>query len=202
MGTDMIAVVGLEGEPALEIQPVTTRRHRVVDYHLIHPFVKRIIRLAEEHSRERRHVRRKAFRRTLRPRDTTATLMLGAASAGLAVVMLIVTILGACGIAFPPWTVPRQVMVEATLPPSTVVSGSAPVTAKRVPLLVPSGRVVFVPSGDCHWLLLLGALLGGIGLAASLRRREFSWLSAIGFLLMLLMMEFVVACDMLMTLAP
>ena len=74
--------------------------------------VERIIRSSEE--RDQAHLA--AFRGRLLPRETMATLMLGTASAALAIVMLIVTLLGLLGISFQPWSEPREVMVETTPP--------------------------------------------------------------------------------------
>jgi hypothetical protein len=157
--------------------------------------VERIIRSSEE--RDQAHLA--AFRRRLLPRETMATLMLGTASTALAIVMLIVTFLGLFGVSFQRWSKPREVMVETTPPEFT--RRFDPLTNSYVsePVLVSAGRI-FVPSPECDLLACFGFVLGGIGLAESLRRRKFSWLSAIGFTLMLLMMLIVVACGTLMTL--
>jgi len=137
----------------------------------------------------------------LGPREDLATLMLGTASVALAMVMSIVTLMGLRGISFPPWSVPRDVMVKASPPRFTDVYDPVSRRYAAVPKLVSSGKV-FVPSSVCCGLAFLGLVLGGIGLAVSLRRRKLSWLSAIGFTLMLLMMAIVIACDTLMTLSP
>jgi hypothetical protein len=92
-------------------------------------------------------------------------------------------------------------MVEATPRRFIVIYDSVSGTYKSVPDLVSSGRV-FVPSDDCQRLAWVGLVLGGLGLAVSLRRRKFSWSSAIGFTLMLLMINIVGACDTMMTLRP
>jgi hypothetical protein len=125
-----------------------------------------------------------AVRRRLLRRETLATLMLGTASVALGIVMFMVTLLGLAGIPFRPWSEPRERFVETT-PEHFVSAGS-----------------VFVPSPECDQLAWFGFALGGLGVALSLRRRKFSWLSAIGFSLMLLMMLVVVACDSLMILRP
>ena len=157
----------------------------------------RIIRYAEDCEQ----ARLRAFRRRLSPRETMATLLFGTGSVTLGIGMLIVTLLGLLGISFQPWSEPRIVMVEAT--PRQFTSRFDPKTKNYVTeaVLVSVGRV-FVPSPDCVLPQLMGYVLGGIGLAVSLRRRKFSWLSAIGVTLMLLSMMIVVACGTLMRLEP
>jgi len=117
LDADKITVVGMDGGHALEIQPLATRGHAVVGYRPIHPLIEQTIRHAEERDQDRR----RAFRRMLRPREDLATLMLGTASVALAMVMSIVTLMGLRGISFRPWSVPRDVMVEAKPPRFTDV---------------------------------------------------------------------------------
>ena len=126
-----------------------------------------------------------------------ATLMLGSASVALAIVMLVVTLMGLSGKSFRPWSEPRDVMVETgkwagrfDWRTNTYVSE---------PELVSAGKI-FVPSAECDALAFLGFILGVIGIAVSLQRRKFSWLSAIGVTLMILVMVIVVACGTLNTL--
>jgi hypothetical protein len=129
----------------------------------------------------REQARRREFRRKLRPRETIGTMLLGNASLSLATVMLIVTFAGLCGVSFERFSERREVMDEATL--------------------TPAGRI-WVPSHECHRLAWFAMVLGGIGLAISLRRRKLSWLSAIGFALALLTCQVVAECERLMWLVP
>ena len=152
----------------------------------------RMIRYAEE----REQARLAAFRRRLLPRETIATLMLGTASVTLAMVVLVVTLLGLFGIGFQRWSEPREVMVETGRFITIYDPKNGDVTE---PVLVSAGRV-FVPSPECVLAACMGLVLGGIGLAVSLRRRKLSWLSASGFSLTLLMMMIVVASGALMRL--
>ncbi len=141
------------------------------------PGVARIIAKARDLNRKRLRERLRAFRRTLRS-ETMATMMLGSGSLALAVVMTIVTALGLLGISFQAWSKPRVF---------PVTSGTATVLTK-----------ILVPSDDCAVLAFLGLIFGGMGIALSVKQRKFSWLSAIGFTLTLVMMLIVVAYGMLM----
>src|SRR5262249_24232110 len=87
------------------------------------------------------------FGRMLFPRETMGTLLLGTASAALAIVMLIVTLGGLSGFPIAPWTVPRQVMVAAN--PASFTTGP--------PGLVSSGRIC-VPSPHCLRMAWLGLI--------------------------------------------
>ncbi len=135
---------------------------------------------------EKRDAVRKAARwRGLVPRETMATLMLGSSSVALAGVMLLVTSLGFTGVGFPTWSEPREWLVEG--------QGTQwdPSTKMSVPVLVSAGTV-YMPSRECDLLAFVGLVLGGIGIGLSVRRRRFSWLSAIGFSVTLGMMAIVV----------
>jgi hypothetical protein len=150
---------------------------------------------------EREEARDRALWRRLIPRETIGTLLLGTLSVALAVVMLLVIVLGLFAKSLPPWNEPRSVMVEA-VPRQFITTYDSDLHRNvRVPLLV-SSRRIWVPSTDCHRLVWLGLVFGAVGIAMSLRRREWSWLSAIGFALMLLSLNIVVACEALMTLKP
>jgi hypothetical protein len=133
----------------------------------------------------KRDAAREAGRRRELMRETTATLMLGSASVALASVMLVVTSLGFSGIGFQPWSEPRELIVQA----ATIRRGQKLVT-------------VYVPSRECDLLAFVGLVLGGIGIALSVRRRRFSWLSAIGFSVTLGMMAIVVARGAMTTVVP
>ena len=137
----------------------------------------RMIRFAEE--------RDQARWRRLFAHETIATLMLGTASVGLGIVMLVVTSLGLAGHAFRPWSEPRERMVETTPPQYRRSLDLRTMNWVSEPVLVSAGRV-FVPSRECHLMAWVGVVLGGIGLGVSLRRRRFSRLSAIGFTVTLL----------------
>jgi hypothetical protein len=126
-------------------------------------------------------------------------MMIGIASLALAVVVAVPTILGLFGIPCGQWSEPREIMAEAT--PPQFVRSMDPVTKQyvNVPQLVPSGKI-WVPSHDCARLALLGLTIGGTGLALSWRQRKFSWSSALGLTLLLLIVVTVVACDSVLTL--
>jgi hypothetical protein len=148
-------------------------------------------RMIESHEK-RDATREAARRRRLLPRETMATLMLGTASVALATVMMVVTLPGLAGFGFAPWSEPRELMVEET-PPRLITRWDA-LTNHDVtePALVSAGRV-YLPSRECDLLAFFSLALGGIGIALSVRRRRFSWLSAIGFTVTLVMMAIVVA---------
>ncbi len=137
---------------------------------------------------EKRDAARDSARRRGLLHETTATLMLGSASVALASVMLIVTSLGFSGIGFQPWSEPRELIVEA-MPRQTRWN---PTTKETARVFVSAGTV-YVPSRECDLLAFVGLVLGGIGIALSVRRRKFSWLSAIGFSVTVGMMAIVVA---------
>ena len=143
-------------------------------------------------------IRHRASRRMQRPRETMATLLLGTASVALAMVAVIVTFGGLFGISFTSWSDPRDVLVEV-VGQSTTRWDVASKSFVSEPVFVSSGRI-WVPSGDFFWLAWAGLVLSGIGLAVSLQRRKLSWLSAIGFVLTLLVMMTIVACDTLLNL--
>jgi hypothetical protein len=123
--------------------------------------------------------------------------MLGTASVSLAIVMLIVTILGLRGLAFEPWSEPRDVLEEPV--PLAIVEYWDPHSGEYVlgVKLVSSGTRVWVPSCEAVPLLILSWALGGLGLVAAWRKRHFSWLSAIGFIISLVTMAIVVAAGTL-----
>jgi hypothetical protein len=151
--------------------------------------------------REREKACRRISWRGLIPRDTIGTLLLGTLSVALAAVMLLVIVLGLFDKPLPPWNEPRTVMVEA-VPRKFVTTYDADLGKNvRVPLLVSSGEI-WVPTPVCHRVGWVGLLLGAAGIALSLRRRKWSWLSAIGFALMLLLLNMVAACEALITLEP
>src|SRR5262245_11511570 len=151
--------------------------------------------------RQREQSRRRAFWQRLPPRETMGTLWVGTASVALAIVMFIVTMAGLSGFPVAQWSEPWKVMVEAK--PRSFTSEFDPRSNTYVheSVLVASGTI-WLPSPDCDRLAWPGLVLGAIGLAMSLRRGELSWLSAVGFTVTLLMMNFVVACGTLMTLVP
>jgi hypothetical protein len=92
--------------------------------------------------------------------------MLGSASAGMALIMLTVTFMGLYGVSFREWSEPKFVF---------------------------AGKI-FLPSRQSMAISFCGLIIGAIGLGLSLRRRTFSWLSALGLGLMLLTMAVVVCC--------
>ena len=61
---------------------------------------------------------------------------------------------------------------------------------------------IWLPSDDCVLLSFVGLFAAGIGIALSLHRRKFSWLSAAAFTLILLTMLVVVGCGMTMRVLP
>src|SRR3954449_7138950 len=83
---------------------------KVTDSHSTEPIIEQIMRNAGERDQARRRVSRRSIR--LRFRKSMATLLIGTASVGLAIVMLIVTVLGLFGLSIEPWTEPRKVLVE------------------------------------------------------------------------------------------
>jgi hypothetical protein len=135
----------------------------------------------------------------LRLRETLGTMLLGTASLSLAIVMLIVTFAGLLGVRIERLSERRDVMVEST--PPKFISDWDPEIQRwvSVPVLTLS-RSIWVPSDDCERLALLALVLGEVGLALSLRRRQLSWLSAIGFALALLAVLVVMGCELLMRL--
>jgi hypothetical protein len=152
----------------------------------IDPGVARIILHAQELNLERDEDRRMASRR-MRARTSTATMMMGSASLALAIVMVMVTLTGFLGISFASLSASHQVWVEAK--PTRLEYHLDPQTNKMVsePALVAWGRIC-LPSAECAWAAVMGLALGLMGIALSSRRREFSWSSAIGITLILLML--------------
>ncbi len=158
--------------------------------------VERIILKAQELYEDRLRANRPNLRR-----ENMASMIVGTASLALAIVVAVATILGLLGVPCGQWSEPRQIMVEASPPRFVSHLDLGSLDWVSEPVLVPS-RKIWVPSHDCAGLALLGAILGGMGIVLSLQRRKFSWLSAIGFTLIVLMMATVLACDALMTLRP
>ncbi len=128
------------------------------------------------------------------PRETVATLMLGTSSIAFAMVTIVATLPGVFGLEFPRWSERRAFMVEA----SPGKFDRDPFTGQKVPVLVPAGSV-HVPSHECDLLAFLSLILGAIGIALSVRRGRFSYLSVIGFSVTLLMMAIVVSYSVLGT---
>ncbi len=168
----------------------------MADHSSTDPGVERILLQVQELNEDRDRDRRRDLRRRLLLHETTATIMLGSASLALAIVMVIVTLMGLFGISFESWSEERRLLVQS---PTSVTGSSAPIlrTVATGPVIVAS-RKVWIPSDDCTFLAFLGLALGGMGIGLSLLRRDFSWLSAIGFTLILLMMVTVVAFGTLM----
>jgi hypothetical protein len=161
------------------------------------PGVSRILLKAQELNRVRDQVHRRAVLRMLQL-ESTGTLMLGTASLALAVVMTIVTVLGLFGIPVRNWSQPRTWVIQTTPGAGTTASPGGPGSLAGGA----TSRKVWVPSDDCTLLGFLGLILGGAGIGLSLRRGKFSWLSAAGFVLILLMMLLVVSCGLAMNLMP
>jgi hypothetical protein len=155
------------------------------------PGVSRILLRAAALDQERQRANRSAVLRMLKL-ESTATLMLGTGSLALAIVMTIVTIVGLFGIPVANWSQPRTWVVQ---------SGAAVGASVGLTRMVGT-RKIFLPSNDCVLLGLLGLVLGGLGILLSLQRRRFSWLSAVGFTLILMMMMLVIVCGTVMNLMP
>jgi hypothetical protein len=144
----------------------------------------RVIRAHEAEDRSRRAL----LLSRLRPRETMASLMLGSLSVALAIIPVAVTIIGFRGGSIPPFSEARDVLAET----GSFESGYDPETKKliSIPVLVRAGRI-FVPSAQCELQAFVGLVLGAIGLALSVCRQKFSWLSVLGiaFALFLLTTE-------------
>jgi hypothetical protein len=158
----------------------------------------RTIRHSERHELARGTTRHRKI--SLRPRETLATLMFGAGSLCLSIVMMIVIVMGLCGSPIEPWSELQFVWVEKT--PREYTRTRDPFSNEYVatPVLVKS-RQIAVPSRECHALAFLSLILGGGGLCLSLSRRHVSWLSAAGFTLTFLMMGVVLSSEMLLRIA-
>jgi hypothetical protein len=164
------------------------------------PGVARIILKAQALNEDRR----RADLRKLR-RESMAAMMLGTASLSLASVMMIVTFMGLFGMSFGSLSEPREVMVRRTA--TGFIDRWLSVSDSERREIVPAGEFVsggriLVPSNDCSRLAFLGLVLGGMGLALSVQRRKFSWSSALGLTLVLVMMVTVVTLGTLLRLLP
>ena len=134
-----------------------------------------------------RIARARGTARANRFRENVGTMMLGTSSLAMAVVMSVVTLGGLLGVIREPWTERRVVLVEKQ--PREVISRQDPATGQY------SSEVVYVdagyigmPTGNTVLLGWLSLILGGIGLALSVRERRFSRLCAAGFAMTLAMM--------------
>jgi hypothetical protein len=159
------------------------------------PGVARIILRALELNEDRR----KAFLRKLR-RENMATMMLGTASLSLAIVVVVATVMGLLGIPCGQWSEPRSVLAHKAATGFIDRWLSLSDSDVNASMLVPSGRI-YVSSAACDLLAWSGLALGGMGIALPLRRRKFSWLSALGLTLILLMMMTDVAVGTLLRLS-
>jgi hypothetical protein len=132
-----------------------------------------LLRLARNRDQARRRARRRDRRRRLRPRDSLTTLMLGTASAALAVVVFAVTLLGLLARTGARWHQPRSI-------------GGV--------------KTIYLPSPDTLGLGFLGMALGALGLLVSWRLRQLSWASAFGVALILLALGGAALYEMIVTL--
>jgi len=167
----------------------------MADYRSTDPGVEQIILHAQEFNQDRRRASRRKLRRE------TMTMMMGTASLALAIVVVIVTLMGLFGMSFAPWSEPREFLVNTTATGFIDRWISVSDSEVRESALVSSGRI-WAPSCECDWVAWLGLVLGGLGLAVSLRRQELSWSSAIGFIVILLMLVTVATLGTLMRLWP
>ena len=158
----------------------------MADHRSTDPGVAQIIRQAEKLNQEHLEKRRIAARRQ-RARGSTGAMMMGTASLSLAIVLSIVTLTGFFGISFASLSVSQQILVEAQ--PIRMVARWDPNTNQKVsePDLVVSGHIC-LPSTECAWVAVAGLALGVMGLVLSSQRRRFSWTSAIGIALILLIL--------------
>ncbi len=141
----------------------------------------RLIEQSLRHSRALEGVRTRSWLRSLRPRETLATIMIGTASCSLGYVALIATILGLNGQSLPPWNETLEVMTEAV--PRQYESHWTPDGPSEHYVKMVVGTTVLIPSAYTAGLGVLGSLLGVAGLVQSRRFHQLSPLSAVGFAL-------------------
>jgi hypothetical protein len=131
--------------------------------------------------RVRREERLAAPARRRVPRDSLATLLLGTLSLGIGLVTLGATLAGIAARPLAGWNRPVEVLAEATPRQFEVVWDSElGRQVSRVKLVV--ATTILVPSPSCVAVALIGAALGGAGVALGLRRRRASWSSGAGLL--------------------
>ena len=113
--------------------------------------------------------------------------MLGTSSLAMAIVMSVVTLGGLFGVIREPWTERHVVLVEKQ--PRQVISRQDPATGQYTSEVVyVDAGYIGMPTGNTVLLGWLSLILGGIGLALSVRERRVSWLCAAGFAMTLAMM--------------
>lgn len=151
----------------------------------------RLIEQSLRHARAVEGARARSRLRSLRPRETLGTIMMGCASCSLGLVVLIATIVGLQGGPWAPWTEELQVMTEAVPRQYESILTSDGPPEPSVKMVV--GTTVLIPSEYAAWLGMLGSLLGVAGLVQSRRSNQLSPLSAVGFALPILIVLFMVA---------
>jgi hypothetical protein len=167
------------------------------DRRVVDPGVAQILDRAVRLEAERDRRLRSSFLRS----ETMVTMMLGTTAFTLALVMLTVSLMGLWGIPNGSLTTLHQLVTRA--PAGVASPGSTeefdPVTGRTSYVLI---RPIWLLSNDGVVLSLAGFLAGGLGILISVRRRKFSWLSAVGFALIVLTMLLVAGSGMVLPIRP
>jgi hypothetical protein len=125
--------------------------------------------------------------RANRFRENVGTMMLGTSSLAMAIVISVVTLGGLFGVIREPWTERQVVLAEKK--PREVISRRDPATGQySYGVAYVDVGYIGMPTGNTVSLGWLSLILGGIGLALSMRERRVSWLCAAGFVMTLVMM--------------
>jgi hypothetical protein len=125
------------------------------------------------------------------------SLLLGFASALMALAVALMTVIGLLGIPYEPWCEQRVVMTEAPRQSDAFDETESNFSSTR------PGRVatttIHLPSLHGRAMACVAEVLGIGGLVLGWRRGRAFWLSAVGVLLALLSMMPVIACEVFLT---
>jgi hypothetical protein len=133
-----------------------------------------------------RAARRKAVLRTKQTSEHTLTLMIGVSSLSMWLVFVVVMAGGLYGRSFGALSEERTVWAHRTAT-GFIDRWFSVLDNVGERDLIRSGTI-WVPSAECHTLAIVGLMMAVAGVALAGSRREFSWSSALGLTLIILLL--------------
>jgi hypothetical protein len=138
----------------------------------------------------------RAWRRQwLHPRESVVGMMFGVCSVALGCVVFAVTLLGFFGYPSGHWSMKREVMRATGQFQNRYDSAAGREITE--PVLAPV-RPIHIPTFECRVLAFLAQVIAISGILLGWRQRRVSWLSTLGFALVMVTVAIQVTCEMTM----